>query len=352
MTGPNRPAHILFRADARPELGGGHIMRCLSLATALEKRGAKIAFASNPESIDLVPALTRSGYPILPSQHPSNAPQPTHWPRPDALFLDLYNSTADDEKKLRKIAPVIAVIEDLPDRKHDCDLLIDQGFGRSPADYKDRVPAHTKLMLGPDMVPLRPAFAELREASLLRRENVSEINHILIAMGLTDIKGISARMAITARQALPQSQITVIIGPSAQSRAQLEALAQTDKSLNVLIDVDDMAEHMAAADLAIGAGGGTSLERCVLGLPSIVIILAENQRPAALAMGHTGAVIAIDNAQPEQDVFKTLQGFTANLLKLLSKNAAKVCDGKGADRIAEALLEQIATRQENSGTSN
>lgn len=341
----SRPPHILFRADARPELGGGHIMRCLSLASALENRGAKIAFASAPGSEDLVPALTRSNHPVITASHPADAPLPPGWHPPDAIFVDLYDSTIEDEAALRKIAPIIAVIEDLPDRTHDCDLLIDQGFGRIDTDYAGRVPTHAQLMLGPNMVPLRPGFAKLRPKSLERRQNTPKLNHILIAMGLTDLGGITARMVTSTRKALPQAHITAIIGPSAQSRAQLETLAENDKKLNVLIDVDDMAEHMAKADLAIGAGGGTSLERCVLGLPSIVIVLADNQRPAALAMAKAGAVIVVDTDSPESIVESTLQNMRPSVLKSLSQKAASVCDGHGAERITQKLLDLIGDKR-------
>ena len=341
-----RPPCILFRADALPDLGGGHIMRCLSLANALLAKGAEIAFACAPGSAGLVPALARSSFVISDAATPSHAPFPTGWTTgPDAIFVDLYSSTIDDERALRNIAPIIAVIEDLPDRHHDCDLLVDQGFDRCERDYRKRVPPHATLLLGPDMVPLRPDFAQMRNASLTRRQNVTRTKNLLIAMGLTDIDGISAKMARAARSALPDAMITVIIGPSATSRGPLETMARTDNRLQLLIDVDDMATHMAKADLAIGAGGGTALERCVLGLPSIVIILADNQRPAALAMQACGAAISTETGPDiEQKMAGILSQVDAGQLRQISKCAAALCDGQGADRIAKTLLQLVASR--------
>jgi UDP-2,4-diacetamido-2,4,6-trideoxy-beta-L-altropyranose hydrolase len=335
---------ILFRADARPDLGGGHIMRCLSLASTLNARGVQIAFACAQGSVDLVPALGRSGFEVLDADGPRDIPCPKHWAGPpDAIFIDLYQSDRADETALRANAKIIAVIEDLPERIHDCDLLVDQGFKRSKQDYLGRVPAHTNLLLGAHMVPLRPAFARRRTEALKRRQTVSSPERVLIAMGLTDLDGISARMARIVRRELPNARIDVILGPTAPSLEILTDWARDDDHMSVLVDVDDMADYMSAADLAIGAGGGTALERCVLGLPSILLVLADNQRIAAQALAEDGAVLMVDTtAEPELEVAHLLQTLTPTSLRHLALNAASVCDGRGAEHIADALLQLVA----------
>jgi len=338
-----QPPRILIRADARPELGGGHIMRCLALAGALGARGADIAFACAPGSADLVPALARSGYARLDAATASDVPMPEVWGGlADAIIVDLYTSTREDEARMRRFAPVIAVIEDLPDRAHDCDLLVDQGFGRVPADYKSRVPSGTQLLLGPDMCPLRPAFAALRQQSLARRGSGASLERVLVAMGLTDVGGISECVVELTRASLPGVAIDVVLGPLASSLAPLQQRADTDPNLSVLIDIDDMAERMMAADLAIGAGGGSSIERCVLGLPSIIIVLADNQKPAATALGRLGAALVIDRVdRPELDLPVLLGTGTPQTLLAMSQAAAAVSDGHGAGRIAAVLLDLI-----------
>lgn len=348
---PGNLPRILMRADARPELGGGHIMRCLSLARALTDRGASVAFACAPRSADLVPALIRAGLPVLDATRPGDAPFPSGWTHgPDAILLDLYDSTAADETGMRAFAPVIAAIEDLPDRKHDCDLLIDQGFGRDQDTYAGRVPADCVLLLGPDIVPLRPEFTRLRQRSISRRRSSTGIDRLLIAMGLTDVGGITSRIVRTARRALPECEIDVVIGPSAQSRQELERLAAADPRLTVAVDVDDIAERMCAADLAIGAGGGTALERCVLGLPSIVVVLADNQLPAAKALDELGAarMVSLDDAF-DDTLLTCLQTVNPDALTALSVAAAKACDGDGANRIADALLGLVSRARSRPG---
>ncbi|WP_417497875.1 UDP-2,4-diacetamido-2,4,6-trideoxy-beta-L-altropyranose hydrolase [Maricaulis sp.] len=346
MPPPALPPRILVRADARPELGGGHIMRCLSLAGALGAHGAEIAFACAPGSADLVPALSRSGHSIMAARSAADFDLPKAWNRrAGAIVVDLYSSTRADESRMRRIAPVIAVLEDLPERAHDCDLLVDQGFDRSPADYARRVPPGTTLLLGANMAPLRPDFARLRTASLARRGTGTVLSRVLVSMGLTDVGGISGDIVALLRDSLPTVTIDVILGPRAPSLPGLLQAAESDPKLNILVDVEHMAECAMGADLAIGAGGGSALERCVLGVPSIVVVLAENQRPAARAMAAAGAALTIETPEALTDELpRLLRDVSPQQLAELSANAARLCDGRGAGRIAEALLGLIAQR--------
>ena len=341
MSDANAPVRILFRADARPDLGGGHIMRCLSLADALDRRGCEIAFACCAGSAELVPALARSGFPFAATTSLTDCPMPAHWnAQADILFVDLYDSRLADEVEMRRVCHTLAVIEDLPVRKHDCDLLVDQGFDRRPATYHSRVPEHCQLLLGPDMVPLRDIFAVKRPQSLGRRRRTTHPQRVLIAMGLTDVREISARTYAVTRSALPDVEIDIVLGPHADSRAQLEDSARTDPLLNLHVDVEDMASLMAQADLAIGAGGGTALERCVLGLPSLVIILADNQRLSARAMEKAGACIALEDGEElASRLSACLNALDTSTLLNMSLAAATLCDGEGAHHIAQALVE-------------
>ncbi|WP_417477362.1 UDP-2,4-diacetamido-2,4,6-trideoxy-beta-L-altropyranose hydrolase [Maricaulis sp.] len=344
MSAAALPARILIRADAGPELGGGHIMRCLALAASLKTHGASIAFACAPGSGDLVPALSRSGFAVMTARSAADFDLPPAWNgRADAILVDLYASTQADESRMRLIAPVIAVLEDLPDRPHDCDLLGDQGFDRQPSDYAARVPPGTTLLLGADMAPLRPDFARLRTASLARRQAGPGLARLMVSMGMTDVGGISAKIVSLARASLPGITIDVILGPLAPSLPGLRHAAENDPNLNILVDVDRMADCVMAADLAIGAGGGSALERCVLGVPSIVVVLAENQRPAARAMAAAGAALTIETPAALADTLPgLLRQVSPRQLADMSAQAARLCDGRGAERIARALLARIS----------
>ena len=334
---------ILFRADATPRLGGGHVMRCLALAQALRKRDVDVAFACRAGSADVAPALARSNIPVTEARGDADFDYPPAWNgRADAIFVDLYTSTADDETRMRERADIVAVIEDLPDRAHDCDILVDPMPGGSPMAYSGRVPGSCHVMAGGAFAPIRAEFSRLRPRALDRHREEAPLNRVLVSMGLTDLGGISDAVARIALETLPDAQIDVVLGPQAASRPALEARARETARLDVLTDIDDMADRMLRADLAIGAGGGTALERCVMGLPSIAVILAGNQRAATQLLHEDGALLAIDG--PER-IAATLPGLVESLTPKararMAVRAAAVCDGRGAERIADALLARL-----------
>jgi spore coat polysaccharide biosynthesis predicted glycosyltransferase SpsG len=167
-------------------------------------------------------------------------------------------------------------------------------------------------------------------------------------MGLTDVGGITGRVLDRLRPRIGKAAVDVVLGEAAASRAGLERLARHDPRLSVHVDTPRMAQLTAAADFAIGAAGSSTWERCTLALPSVLLVLAENQRPAATALGEKGAALVVDPADPDFD-----QAFDRALLRLLGDSAARrrisakcaeVCDGLGAARTAEAFLEVIALR--------
>lgn len=337
-----RPTRIAFRADARPQLGGGHIMRCLSTARELADRGCEVAFASAAGSADLVPALADAGLPVLDAEMPGHLPLPEHWNgRCDGLVVDLYDATPDDERLMHKRCTAMASYGELLHRKHACDILIDQNMGRHGELHADRVDGDCRFLLGPAYFAARPEFSQLRFAALKRRED-APLKRVLVTMGLTDLDAISLRLA---RAVLDNSalDVEVILGPAAASRDPLTEMAASEPRLTVSVGVSDVGARMAAADLAIGAGGGTAFERCILGLPSLVCSLAENQSALARALDEAGAAILVDAGDNlDADIARALQELTPERLTHLSQTAADLCDGRGAERIADALLDAIA----------
>lgn len=331
---------ILFRCDARPELGGGHVMRCLTLAEALARRGAQIAFATNREAETVSPALARSAYLRLDAHAPADLPRPAGWTHADWIVIDHYDLGAEEHRAMRRPGERLAVIDDLANRALDCDLLVDHNPGKRPADYDGLVPQTAERLVGPDFALLRPEFGAARAASLARRANPG-LERILVTMGLTDVGAITARVVDGLARSGREFAIEAVIGRHAPSREALEARAACDARLTLTVDASDMATRMAEADLAIGAVGGTALERCVLGLPAIAVPLADNQRPATRALGEAGAVIVIE---PDTDFEARLAASIEDLitqpgrLAAMSRSAAEICDGLGADRVADALM--------------
>ncbi len=330
-----------MRADARPELGGGHITRCLALAEALQNRGAEVVFACNPDAPSVVPRLDDGAFTVLTARDRGALPVPAAWRgRADAAVIDLYDSTIADERGYRNVAGLVAVYEDLPERSHDCDLLIDQSLGASASQYEGRIKDETTLLLGPQFFAAREEFLAARPAALARRDK-AELGRILISMGLTDVRGISWRVARVVLEVFA-GEVEVIIGAQAQSRAALEALTVEHDRLTLTVEARDIARRMATADLAIGAGGGTALERCILGLPSLIVVLADNQLALANHLHDSGAAERLSPSQPiEQTLPEALAAMTPQRLAAMAHSAMAVSDGDGAARLADAILARI-----------
>jgi UDP-2,4-diacetamido-2,4,6-trideoxy-beta-L-altropyranose hydrolase len=336
--------HVLFVVDAGPAVGGGHVMRCLSLAAALAERGATCAFAAPPA----VQALLRTFAPdtdsvTATSTDPAALAEAAYGSAFDAVVMDHYGLADVDHRRIAGGRPAL-VIDDLADRPLAANLVLDAGPHRRTQDYDALAPAGAGLLLGPGYAPLRPEFAAQRAAALARRGG--PVRRILVALGLTDVNGVTSRVLDRLRPRLGDVAVDVVLGEAAQSRTSLERLARRDPRLTVHVDVTDMARLTAQADMAIGAAGSSTWERCVLGLPSVLLVLADNQRPAAAAMAEAEAALVVDaaagNFESAFDRAAVRLLADAGLRARLSANSAAICDGLGAGRAAEAFLQVIA----------
>jgi UDP-2,4-diacetamido-2,4,6-trideoxy-beta-L-altropyranose hydrolase len=344
MSGPS----ILFVADAGPGVGGGHVMRSLTLAQALASEGADCRFAAGPDAVALIAAFAPDT-PIVrvASAAPQDLTQAVAGERFDAVVFDHYGLSASDHSAMAKGRPALA-IDDLADRALSADLVLDSGPTRRAQDYDGLVPETARLLLGPQYAPVRPAFAALREAALARRDG-GPIARILVSLGLTDVGGITGRLADKLRPKAGAAGIDLVLGAQAPSLAGLQRVARHDGRLSLHVDSPDMARLAAEADIAVGAAGSSAWERCVVGLPSLMVVLADNQRGAATALADAEAALIIDAAAPDFDdqfdrqLARLLRD--AELRVRLAAASAAICDGLGAARVAEAFLKLIAARR-------
>lgn len=336
---------IGFRTDATPGLGGGHVMRCLALAAELQQRGAEVLFFCVEGSAAVAPALARSGFAV---HALAEAQSPIGNVGLDALVVDHYGLSADHESRFRNNAPVIAVIDDLADRMHDCDILLDTTAGRQADAYEALAPGAEYLM-GAGYALLRPAFVSLRAASLARHATGGALNRILVSFGLTDPSRVTAVAAEALLATSTGACIDVVVRRDTAAWATLEPLAAHSQRLRLHDDPPELAELMATADLAVGGGGVTSWERCCLGLPAIVAELADNQRDNIAALTAFGA------AAPLQDTRNMAHELDAVVSRLsdaearrtMSRAASRLCDGEGAHRVAAVILKTIAAKTDS-----
>ncbi len=323
-------ARILFVADAGPRVGGGHVMRSLTLARALRARGADCAFRAHPDG-DAVLAT------FAPEMARADGADGF-----DAVVFDHYALDAMDHLAIADGRPTL-VIDDLADRPLSADIVLDAGMARVPADYRGHVPEHCELLLGPSFAPVRDGFPALRDEALARRAEGGPVRRILVSLGLTDVGGITAR---AVERLVGSAALDVVVGSGAPSLPALRELAAADPLTTLHVDTDQMPRLTAEADIAVGAGGSSSWERCTLGLPTLLLVLADNQTPAAVALAEAGAVVALDIAEFEDRFDAAAARIIAEdaLRRRLSAAAARICDGHGAGRVADRFLDLLRRR--------
>ena len=238
----------------------------------------------------------------------------------------------------------IVTIDDLANRPHDCDLLLDQTFGRRESDYRPWVPGGCRLLLGPDFALLRDDFLALRPNSLVRREQFG-LKRILVSMGGTDPNDVATTVVRGILESGLSVDVDVVLGAATASPALASAVEGCGKRVRLLPRVANMAELMAAADLAIGAGGVTSWERCCMGLPTLLIVTADNQELIAARLAEAGAARILGwhaDVRPENIAVavRELRDDPAALAGM-SAAAREICDGKGVDRVFAAVTGEL-----------
>ena len=364
---------VLLRADASLQIGTGHVMRCLTLAEELRRRGASCRFASRVHGGHHNDAIRGRGFevvdlPVTPDAAPTSVVTAhddwlgSNW-RTDArqtaaawrdtgadwLVVDHYALEAGWERALRANAPRLLAIDDLADRAHDCDVLLDQNLGRQVADYAGHVGAGCEVLAGPRFALLRPEFAALRASSLQRRREPA-LDRLLVTMGGVDAANATGAVLDALRGCrLPASlEVIVVMGSRAPALAAVrESAARQPWHTEVRVDVSDMAALMRDSDLVIGAAGSTAWERCCLGLPSIAVALAFNQRAILRALQQAGAALALDfeeHAGPQFNAALAAAVAAAakpRQLKSLGAHAAVLVDGLGVERVADVLARHM-----------
>ncbi len=264
------------------------------------------------------------------------------------MIVDHYGLDAVYEAACRPWASRVLVVDDFADRPHDCDILLDQTPGRQPCGYRDRTPAGSSLLLGADFALLRPQFFATRSEALARDRAKEPVRRVLVGMGGIDGRRLTPLVLEAIRLCGLDVEVDVVMGGRAASLETVRALAADfPLPIRLHVDIDEVAPLMAAADLAVGAAGMSALERCCLGLPSLTVTVADNQRGVASALAAAGAVENLGwwEAIDAECVARSLAALSADAdrRRAMSAAAAKLCDGLGARRVAMAVAAEHAS---------
>lgn len=363
---------VVIRADASIQIGTGHVMRCLTLAGVLKNQGAEVSFICREHKGNLIHYIEEKGYFVSRLDNPfSNTGIPNKLDNsslvhagwlgstqkedakacdsiletiiPDWLIVDHYAIDYRWQIKLKKHYKSLMVIDDLADRKHECNLLLDQTFGRKEDDYNNLIPKDCIFLSGAQYALLRPEFLEWRKYSLQRR-TTPELKNILINMGGIDQDNVTGQVLhILKTCVLPEIlTVTVIIGAASPNIESVKKLAMAMPiKTEVKVSVNNIAELMANADLAIGAAGSTTWERCCLGLPSIQIVIADNQKIIAKNLTKMNVIQCVENLA---DLPSLLNEIVKRLRKF-SVLSSSITDGSGGDNVYNYLISNTSTNE-------
>ncbi len=349
------PLRVLMRADASVEIGAGHVVRCATLANELIARGAEVTFACRQLPGDLNDWLRAKGFSVLAWQADDPAEtqallsqlgqlgcsgnNPFDW-----LAVDHYGLSVGWETQLRSVARRVLTLDDLANRPHDCELLIDSGdLTRNVERYQALTPPECRLLLGPKYALLRPDFARFRarmqDVGVFRSQPVSRV---LVFFGGSDPTGETLKAIAALRDLTSPFRVDVVVGAANPMGEEIREQCAALPSFDFHCQVDNMAERMALADLAIGAGGTATWERLCLGLPAIVIAVADNQLEISRQVADAGAQVFLgaSGSVSVNDLRKAIWALAdaPERRAAMADSAMRLVDGLGAQRVADIIL--------------
>lgn len=359
-----------IRADASIQIGSGHIIRCLSIADQLKAQGHQCFFISRNHDGNLADFVTQRGYKVytlennqawveltfdseyqkwLGVSEECDATQTkdlitAKYQRVDWIIVDHYGLSAQWESSLRDVTKHILAIDDLANRRHDADIILDCGVINSAQDYQLLNKGEAQILLGAKYALLRPEFAEYRQKIKKNELNTAKQKlKFLINLGGVDKDNLTTQILdVFEHSILPyDAELTVIMGLNAPWKSMvIEKAQQSRYTTQVLVNVSNMAELMVNHDLAIGAAGSTAWERCCLGLPTIMICMADNQKMIAKGLQDLGVTISLDQHEIGTQLSTVLQAVTLSQLHEMQNKSLQITDGLGVDLLIHEILQK------------
>jgi len=340
---------LVIRADASTQIGTGHLMRCLALAQAWQDNGGKAVFITACGSPALKQRLRNEGFGVVELQRtypdPADlettknvlAAHPVAW-----LVLDGYHFDSAYQRLIKESGHRLLVIDDMAHLDHYyADIVLNQNIHADKLHYSCE--PYTRLLLGTKYVLLRREFWPWRN---YKREVPEVAKKVLVTMGGSDPNNVTLKVIRALNQIdIPDLEAVVVVGPSNPHRKTLRWAAESSPlPINLVENAENMPELMAWADVAVSAGGSTVWELIAMGLPSLIVVLAENQQLVAKKLAEAGVVISLGNGKFVAD--ETIENNVSLLLKdqgsrITMIRAAKcLVDFNGGDRICKFITSQ------------
>lgn len=365
---------LAFRVDASHDIGSGHVMRCLALADVMRRQGRDSHFICKEYVGNLIELIRQRNYTVsvLPRAYDDYsaatilkngfifskyAKMLGDWKvdsaltckiiemkKIDQLIIDHYGIDKNWEFSVRqsKLNKII-VIDDLANRSHICDMLIDQNFGREIEHYKGLVPENCNILTGTKYAILREEFSSWRTLSINARQKRTP-SKVMISMGGVDVDNVTLRI-IRALESycgdINLKEIYVVLGAGSPHLNLISNVIKNSKlNIRLLNNINNMAEFLARCDFVIGAGGTSAWERACLGVPSVIFSIAENQKFSCEQLAQFKAVIYLDDVERVDVSLPEALKFICqpeNLIKMQNHNQL-ICDGFGANRVVDEIF--------------
>lgn len=359
---------VVFRVDSSVDIGLGHLMRCLTLANALKKEGATVSFVTRELPGNSIGLIEKPGFNVfrLPykKQNLNNLSLYQQWLGEEIerertqslavikslgelnwLVVDHYALDKSWETLIRPFVRRIMVIDDLANRRHNCDLLLDQNYYVSMDDrYIGILPDKCHLLLGPKYALLRNEFNIARQKISIKDGNIAQL---LVFFGGVDLSNQTIKTLNVINGLSRRNDIStdVVVGSANPNKSTIKAFCHENPSFQYFEQIDDISRLMSKADLSIGAAGSSTWERACLGLPSITMSLENNQEELAMAAGEVGIVKHLGQAHGvgsealEDAINKCLDN--PGMMASMSQKAFNFVDGLGCNRVVNKLLETV-----------
>ena len=343
---------VVFRVDANVKLGIGHLMRCLTLADKLNSNNIECIFILSFSSTDFIYKIKERGHGVKILENESDINRhdfdqcatlnflKSLETKPVWLVVDHYNIDIAWELSVRPYVLYVLVIDDLADRPHYCDAVVNSNLNIEIDSYKDLIPVECVKFFGPKYSLLSNQYRQYRD---LKGTISPDINSIAIFMGGGDHLNITEHMIdnfFYYFDYLKDKKIAlhVVISGQHPNKLSIENKCKELSFITLHIDTSKMAQILSNVDLCIGAGGGAALERCCIGVPSIVVTFADNQIHGIDALTKNGAIIfGGDYRKPGwKQLFKNaaLQIQDFKIRKAIASKSRQFVDGNGCDRVA------------------
>jgi len=341
---------VCIRVDGSSDIGTGHVIRCLAVAEELSGRGFKPVFCTRDFDSGLIEKIKARGFEL--SVIPVNLSieeDMKHFTRlgqkhnADIAITDNYHFRDNYIEYLKDNFSVLVSIDDIADAFFYSDILINQNINATSEMYKDKIGKGTKLLLGPEYAMLSPEFKKYHN----KPRDFSEVKNILVTLGGVDPENQTLKVLKALEMVDNDFSITAVLGVSNRNKEIIrDYVGKAKKNINLRENVSNMAELIYEADIAIGAGGSTSWEFCCLGIPMIIIFLADNQKGVAEGLCERGIAVNLGwyKHVTENDIKVAVENLIDSPYKreIMSLKGKETVDGKGTERaVNEIIIERV-----------